>query len=283
MFNNQTGNLIEYKLDVHLAQNKPPSNDSPIQLRVLPKAQWPLQRSIRDSCSSPVSFKFLSDLKNSQYSNQQQITQTTTNGQTEWIRLVESTTHIEPHRRLFMGPQFIFKTIQSLTNTYDNNNLSSSSILNATIDNSTITNNDLLIQSEPIRINFKKQPSLASWNTQPTYIEVGPGSYQEDMPYFSKSNESYKSDSLLIENLADAMQDEQQLNLNHFKTAPIDINTDTNTILISTSNNSNNDDILVDYSNSNSSATFSNASNGSIPRANPNEYSFDNFHFNDDS
>ena len=31
----------------------------------------------------------------------------------EWIKLVEISTHLGPHRRLFMGPQFIFKTINT--------------------------------------------------------------------------------------------------------------------------------------------------------------------------
>jgi hypothetical protein len=33
------------------------------------------------------------------------------NGSNDWIRLIEVSTHIGPHRRLFMGPQFLFKTI----------------------------------------------------------------------------------------------------------------------------------------------------------------------------
>ena len=31
----------------------------------------------------------------------------------EWIKLVEISTHLGPHRRLFMGPQFVFKTINT--------------------------------------------------------------------------------------------------------------------------------------------------------------------------
>ncbi len=44
----------------------------------------------------------------------------------EWIKQIDVSTHIGPHRRLFMGPQFVFKTFNSnLTTTKLTSNSSS--------------------------------------------------------------------------------------------------------------------------------------------------------------
>lgn len=175
------GNLVEYVLDVivdtsKMAGNKP-TNDSPIQLRITPKAQWPLQRFITsdevrypiagdnpliwnggcgsigyarswsgstngsgglrkastgssggDSCAgsyspgaagggsvnfhspSSTSLSFMTALGS--LPQQQQAT-SLSHPSSEWIKQIEVNTHIGPHRRLFMGPQFAFKTFNS--------------------------------------------------------------------------------------------------------------------------------------------------------------------------
>ncbi len=44
----------------------------------------------------------------------------------EWIKMIDVNTHMGPHRRLFMGPQFVFKTFNSNLTTTKLNAASSS-------------------------------------------------------------------------------------------------------------------------------------------------------------
>jgi hypothetical protein len=166
-----------------MAGNKP-TNDSPIQLKLTPKAQWPLQRFISsdevrypisidnpllsnglnknhpnnsnnirkqsngsDSASyspnslisnnSPSSLSFMTaqnTLMSNQFNSLGSNATATGNGNNnnnEWIKQIEVNTHVGPHRRLFMGPQFVFKTFNSnLTTTMLNP--SSSSVIGDT-------------------------------------------------------------------------------------------------------------------------------------------------------
>ena len=147
------GNLVEYVLDVLVDTSKStgnkPTNDSPIQLKITPKAQWPLQRFISsDEVSYPIEMDnplLMNDIyrnslrKQSSGSESSQTTVVPNNfspnsmqsfspslystapnslssnqGATnDWIKMIEVSTHIGPHRRLFMGPQFVFKTFNS--------------------------------------------------------------------------------------------------------------------------------------------------------------------------
>jgi breast carcinoma-amplified sequence 3 len=161
------GNLVEYVLDVLVdtskSTNNKPTNDSPIQLKITPKAQWPLQRFISsDEVSYPIEMdnpllmndvyrnclrkqsSSGSDSSNSSLppnfspnsllsyspslyttahnslSSGNYASLTPNNGQggatatnNDWIKMIEVSTHIGPHRRLFMGPQFVFKTFNS--------------------------------------------------------------------------------------------------------------------------------------------------------------------------
>lgn len=158
------GNLVEYVLDVLVdtskSTNNKPTNDSPIQLKITPKAQWPLQRfissdevsypiemdnpllmndvyrnSLRKQSSSgsessnnslPPNFSpnSLLSYSPSLYGTAQNSLNTgnyasltsnngSSNNNNDWIKMIEVTTHIGPHRRLFMGPQFVFKTFNS--------------------------------------------------------------------------------------------------------------------------------------------------------------------------
>lgn len=158
-----------------MAGNKP-TNDSPIQLRITPKAQWPLQRFIT---SDEVRYPVISDnplvwnsggyqrscsggSTNGSSGNMRKASTGSSGGEScgssyspsgcvsgtfhspsstslsfmtahgtlnslpppsslsslshpssEWIKQIEVNTHIGPHRRLFMGPQFVFKTFNS--------------------------------------------------------------------------------------------------------------------------------------------------------------------------
>lgn len=156
-----------------MAGNKP-TNDSPIQLRITPKAQWPLQRFITsdevrypvtsdnplvwnsggyqrswsngsgggnvrkastgssggESCASSYSPSGAGGCSGGFHSpSSTSLSFMTAHGtlnslpppslsslshpSSEWIKQIEVNTHIGPHRRLFMGPQFVFKTFNS--------------------------------------------------------------------------------------------------------------------------------------------------------------------------
>ena len=153
--------------------------------------------------------------------------------------MIDVTTHIGPHRRLFMGPQFVFKTFNSNLTTTKLNAGSSSVIsdvetpiidlsgdieLNTLDLNSTasfLSKNKLSTNSSsPMQINSIRARNQHKFDCTPTYIEVGSGSFQEGMPILcgsSSTSGSQKSlnnavgyDLLgenLIESLADAMNE----------------------------------------------------------------------------
>lgn len=141
------GNLVEYVLDVVIDTSKSasgkPSQDCPIQLKITPKAQWPLQRFIS---SAEVKFPLYGDNPlivqgfSPSSTNTNPIRKPSLNSYdsyspnslfvtapnsiehmsgnngappSDWMKSIEVNTHIGPHRRLFMGPQFVFKTFNS--------------------------------------------------------------------------------------------------------------------------------------------------------------------------
>ncbi|KAL1505720.1 hypothetical protein ABEB36_005219 [Hypothenemus hampei] len=105
------GNLVQYDLEPHPASHIPKEkicDDTPIELIVSAKAQWRLQRQ-PTSIDRPLplsrqSLIFVSSTiptvkKKAESGNDE-----------DWLSQVEITTHAGPHRRLWMGPQFTFKT-----------------------------------------------------------------------------------------------------------------------------------------------------------------------------
>ncbi len=180
-------------------------------IKITPKAQWPLQRSMSIneakyqlqsenpllnmyksinnlpinepiSCnngsnnSSINSSPNISNISNIIDENNSQVNN-------EWIKLVEISTHLGPHRRLFMGPQFVFKTINTNITTTALNATSSAIVSTETplID----LCGDLELNSLDLNRNYSSSPmSMPSYlnnghSCTPTYIEVGPGSYQD--------------------------------------------------------------------------------------------------------
>lgn len=122
VISNTNGNLIEYVLEVNVDIAKTGNkrtNDSPILLKITPKAQWPLQRSITTNeakyqlnMDNPL-LNMYKNINSLQQANESNSGIMTTDENNDWIKLVEISTHLGPHRRLFMGPQFIFKTINT--------------------------------------------------------------------------------------------------------------------------------------------------------------------------
>ena len=156
------GNLVEYVLDIIIDTSKTPgnkpTNDSPIQLKITAKAQWPLQRFVSSDelryplqPDNPLLFNGSNNYINKKLSNNysSESTTPTYNGNSsnhnynpdssslfttasnstvkeEWIKMIDVNTHMGPHRRLFMGPQFVFKTFNSNLTTTKLNATSSS-------------------------------------------------------------------------------------------------------------------------------------------------------------
>jgi len=253
------GNLVEFVLDVIVDKSKTGNkvtNDSPIQLKITPKAQWPLQRLItseevnypiqpdnpllanalqRANSLRKASINIQNNQNNKYTSNEStsfsnsyspnsfyqtapnSLTSNSNANNNEWIKMIDVNTHIGPHRRLFMGPQFVFKTFNSnLTTT--KLNACSSSIIG---DNET----PIIDLSSDIELNTLDITNMGSrtapkqikrFDCTPTYIEVGAGSFQEGMPIIGSSGSQSSQRSInnqdllgetLIESLADAMNE----------------------------------------------------------------------------
>lgn len=78
-----------------------------IELEIEAKGQWPLQRM-------PNSLEILPPLVPSSpllcYSGSPRTPRNSDSVEDRWLSQVEIVTHAGPHRRLWMGPQFVFKT-----------------------------------------------------------------------------------------------------------------------------------------------------------------------------
>ncbi|XP_059060071.1 uncharacterized protein LOC131853246 [Achroia grisella] len=104
------GSLLHLLLHPRAASNIPKEkicDDSPIELEVEPVAQWPLQRPTAaadllaplppsNPLLQPHIYRRCADICMSE--------------EERWLSQVEIVTHAGPHRRLWMGPQFVFKT-----------------------------------------------------------------------------------------------------------------------------------------------------------------------------
>nr|CAH7712459.1 unnamed protein product [Callosobruchus chinensis] len=105
------GMLLQYDLEPHQASNVPKEKvcgETPIELTVCAKAQWILQRLPgavdHPPPISPEYFSYVSQDVRLFKKNKPDETDD------HWLSQVEIITHAGPHRRLWMGPQFTFKT-----------------------------------------------------------------------------------------------------------------------------------------------------------------------------
>ncbi|XP_074025955.1 breast carcinoma-amplified sequence 3 homolog isoform X2 [Leptinotarsa decemlineata] len=106
-----SGMLIQYELDPHQVSKVPKervSSETPIELTVWAKAQWFLQRKPSSAeLPLPMTKDSLSFLD-----QEEPVRKKKSDDNDElWVSQVEIITHAGPHRRLWMGPQFTFKTI----------------------------------------------------------------------------------------------------------------------------------------------------------------------------
>lgn len=85
------------------------NDDSPIELHVEAKAQWSL---LRKDISIEIQPPLPSDncLLRNRMETLETATDDTSDADERWLSQVEIVTSSGPHRRLWMGPQFMFKT-----------------------------------------------------------------------------------------------------------------------------------------------------------------------------
>lgn len=107
---NSNGTLIQYNLEpipTSSVSSDLVCDDTSIELKTHPRAQWNLQRRQNaEDVQLPMDKKYLSYFVPSKsYSNL-----FSSENDSHWLSQVEIVTHAGPHRRLWMGPQFVFKT-----------------------------------------------------------------------------------------------------------------------------------------------------------------------------
>ncbi|EEB15587.1 breast carcinoma AMPlified sequence, putative [Pediculus humanus corporis] len=177
-----SGNLIEYHLRPRPTAGIPKEkicDETPIELEVEAKAQWNLSKPPSTSelqlplpPNNPLMLHYEpSNLLDNDSLNEDD---------EHWLSQVEIITHTGPHRRLWMGPQFVFKTFTSvsgISNDFDAVEVGSGT------------------SSRPI------VPVLIE-STSSSSLEQSPRMYPS---YSEESDSSLGPDSQVAENLADAM------------------------------------------------------------------------------
>ncbi|XP_064652117.1 BCAS3 microtubule associated cell migration factor-like isoform X2 [Lineus longissimus] len=255
-----SGNLVEYVLDPHAkmsADKDKISEDSPIEVAATPKGQWTLIRSVtavefkppltnnnplimayEGVAQDPLGYDQVTrygshDSLSSDHSSK-------SDQDEQWLSQVEIVTHIGPHRRLWMGPQFSFKTFQTPQNTTILSS-NSSALLSQSPEQHQVSTMDIVSEdvdllslgihqsrSSPVAMPGKNvhrasvssdtsspTPSIGGHTRHPLYIEAGSfehspqlvevygshGSWPESLPTASGA----VTDDQITETLADAM------------------------------------------------------------------------------
>jgi hypothetical protein len=201
------GRLIEYILEPIPDTSKHGTrvtSETPVAIKATPKAQWLLQKLITwPEVRMSIGYSFLSQGHRPTSANK-------INSKDDWLRQVEITTHVGPHRRLWMGPQFHFKHYSEATVSVCHPN---SNVFTADSPQTSISVIDADLKSLPI--HYPKSTPVRVPSTYkdiaPAYIEVGSGSFQDapSLSIYGTSLDSLKSDfeTELMEKLADAAND----------------------------------------------------------------------------
>ncbi|XP_074000051.1 uncharacterized protein [Rhodnius prolixus] len=178
------GSLIQYDLDPRptpgVAKDKI-SYDTGIELGVDAKAEWPLLKAPYSSSLQPplpVNNPLLATSMSEQHTPDPRTVDD------RWMSQVEIVTHTGPHRRLWMGPQFSFKSMDPLA----------PSVFEINPQNDNMKPN----RSNPV--NMPHRPFLL--------VETGSGGSVESphlTDYGSSSEDVQHGESRLREDLADAM------------------------------------------------------------------------------
>ncbi|XP_054000177.1 uncharacterized protein LOC128887830 isoform X1 [Hylaeus anthracinus] len=206
------GNMIQYDLEPKPAAGIPKEkvcDDTTIELEVEAKGQWPLLRCPNSleilpplSTSSPL-LSVVTVPKDSQDVDV---------AEDRWLSQVEIVTHAGPHRRLWMGPQFVFKTYNATSGAPVN-------LVEAEAVEIGVTG-----VSRPARSNPVNMPRAASRSLVPVVIDGSgnnvlilstyfPGSYEQSPRFMEAYGDSLDSENTgvgngenqLREDLAEAM------------------------------------------------------------------------------
>ncbi|CRK91183.1 CLUMA_CG004867, isoform A [Clunio marinus] len=209
------GALIQYNLDTKHSSAIPKEkvhDESPIELDVEAKAQWILgTRSNSFGDLSPplpidnwlIKDRVIDNNLNLDSSNIENVSGDEHDDR--WLSQVEIMTHAGPHRRLWMGPQFMFKTY----NTPNGNLLGQN-------DNESVENEaSKTARSTPMNMPIQRNPTTATRPLVPVLIESSSYSSHEPSPLLLDSFHYESTDSDIImgpesqlrEDLADAMKD----------------------------------------------------------------------------
>ncbi|XP_076177095.1 uncharacterized protein LOC143151636 isoform X2 [Ptiloglossa arizonensis] len=195
------GNMIQYDLEPKPTAGIPKEkvcDDTMIELEVEAKGQWPLLRC-------PNSEEILPPLPTSSplpsvVSIPKDI-QDVDLAEDRWLSQVEIVTHAGPHRRLWMGPQFVFKTYNATSGAPVN-------LVEAEAIEIGVTG-----ASRPARSNPVNMPRPASRALVPVVIDGSGSSYEQSPRFMEAYGDSLDSENAgvgngenqLREDLAEAM------------------------------------------------------------------------------
>ncbi|XP_011702373.1 PREDICTED: uncharacterized protein LOC105458606 [Wasmannia auropunctata] len=194
------GNMIQYDLDPKPAAGVPKEkvcDDTTIELEVEAKGQWPLCRSPNSSdlipplsLSNPLLSVSFAPKNNQEFDTIED----------RWLSQVEIVTHAGPHRRLWMGPQFVFKTYNAPSGVAVN-------LVEAEAVEIGITG------SRPARSKPVNMPHAASRPLMPVVIDGSGSSYEQSPRFMEAYGDPLDSENVAVgscesqlrEDLAEAM------------------------------------------------------------------------------
>ncbi|XP_046644842.1 breast carcinoma-amplified sequence 3 homolog isoform X3 [Daphnia pulicaria] len=218
------GALVEYGFEPRLATGIPREkicDKSSIELDIVPLAQWPIHRPLYNAADlpPPLASHILSLITNGPESDDKTESPSTSaplsgkEMQETWLAHVEINTHAGPHRRLWMGPQFTFKTLKrDSTSSLAEIEASEVDILTRPARSNPVNmpdKNEMPIQGLPV---ITGEGSASSYEQSPRFLT---GCGRERYGTRRCDSESSISDMVpkvemelqLKENLADAMQE----------------------------------------------------------------------------
>ncbi|KOC70272.1 Breast carcinoma-amplified sequence 3 like protein [Habropoda laboriosa] len=195
------GNMIQYDLEPKPVAGVPKEkvcDDTMIELEVEAKGQWPLLRS-------PNSFEIVPPLPTStsllSVNTIPKDIHDSDLAEDHWLSQVEIVTHAGPHRRLWMGPQFVFKTYNATSGAPVN-------LVEAEAVEIGVTGG-----SRPARSNPVNMPHATSRSLVPVVIDGSGSSYEQSPRFMEAYGDSLDSENTgigggenqLREDLAEAM------------------------------------------------------------------------------
>ncbi|XP_070573678.1 LOW QUALITY PROTEIN: BCAS3 microtubule associated cell migration factor-like, partial [Ptychodera flava] len=230
------GKLVEYFLEPHAPSGlTKKSDDAPLEVTTSAKLQWLLQRSptapeyrpplginnplIQLTCEQPNTDYYFSDDTQLELDMDDGF-----RGEDEdWLPEVEMLTHAGPHRRLWMGPQFQFKTFNSAVSTTVLSSQSSALLSQSPETTGMDLYNDELdfqslrihpVRSQPVPTPHVGRSDDSAATSMPTLIEAGSGSFDQSStllevcgswPESGRLNSNEQVEEQLKQTLAEAM------------------------------------------------------------------------------